>query len=554
MTHRGISSLAVLAAPIAMTALLLAGTQGCKGKDKAGAAPVTGEVLDNQDFRDGVVAFVRRVSAGEEVRPCPLSLRSQRPFRTVISIYHQGARVGRGEATDANLCIALKGATRQAIAAAGAGRDVLSGARFRIELPDHDYGMIEHQGKGVELSHGLVPVRVLDKALLRERIEQGKAYLLRVIDSERKGVHKYYHAPAGGFDDRLHTIYTASTIFTLLKLYAYDGDERLRDHITSAADFVLSMQSRDTTKRSFGGFSYSFDLNAERPEPKYVVGTASKTIFTLLALHAFTKDEQYQEAAILAANWLLSMQRRDGSVRSSLYRNKSGRWVFSGKESMLYTGQVLSALSRMYGATRAPKYLHAATLTATYLAGTVATRGCYLGDDYRKPNPISSSWVILSLFDYVKVTRDQRFTDLVFRCADRLLARQIRNDRDVYRYGRWRRSLSSSGNGWLAEVMSELYLHCRAQGMGGCERFEDATIKVIRLLMQYTYSPENAFVVKDPAAAAGGVFWNVSERYVRTDSVCHAMNAYVNMIEYLGDGPLVEVPEPPLAQRLALTD
>jgi hypothetical protein len=60
-------------------------------------------------------------------------------------------------------------------------------------------------------------------------------------------------------------------------------------------------------------------------------------------------------------------------------------------------------------------------------------------------------------------------------------------------------------------------------------------------------------VVKNPNMAIGGVFWNVAERYVRTDSVCHAMNAYVHIIGYLDEGPLVEVPEPPLAERLSLT-
>lgn len=76
--------------------------------------------------------------------------------------------------------------------------------------------------------------------------------------------------------------------------------------------------------------------------------------------------------------------------------------------------------------------------------------------------------------------------------------------------------------------MSELYLYCKAQGMGGCERF------------------------KNPERAMGGVFWNVAERYVRTDTVCHAMNAYINMIDHLGDGALVKVPERPLSERLAL--
>jgi hypothetical protein len=205
----------------------------------------------------------------------------------------------------------------------------------------------------------------------------------------------------------------------------------------------------------------------------------------------------------------------------------------------------------MHRATSDAKYLDGAARSAGYLSRKVSSEGCYLGDDYRKPNPISSSWAVLALLDFAKATGDARSEETAFRCADELLKRQRRDPEDVYRHGRWQGSLSSSGNGWLAEVMSELYLHCREKGRDGCDRFKDAAVAAIRLLLQYTYSAENAFVVKNPEAAAGGLFWSVTDRYVRTDSVCHAMNAYLNMLDHLGGGPLLELPERPLAERLA---
>ena len=515
-------------------------------------SPGVGAGLDNATFRDRVIAFVRQVSAGGEKVACELPLTSRRPFRAVVSAYRQGEKVGRGEASDAVLCAALKDATRRVVAASGGDGKALAGARFVVELPDHDESMVEHEGKGLELDHGLVPVRVLDKALLGKRIDEGKGYLLRVLDPERNGAHKYYHATTDRFEDELHTIYSASTALTLLKLHAYKPDKRLLDKAVAAAGFMLSMQSHDEQDRTAGAFYYSFDLKKKRPERKLVVGTASKTIFTLLELHALNKEKKYLDAALQAADWLVSMQRPDGSVRSYLRQGDGDRWMVVKKESMLYTGQVLSALSRVYRATRDTKYLDAAAQTAGYLAGKVAEKGCYVGDDYRKPNPISSSWLILSLLDFTKATGDAQFERTTLRCADDLLKRQRRKPEDVYRYGRFQGSLSSSGNGWLAEVMSELFLHCKEKKLERCDRFKEAVVMSMRLLMQYTYSPENAFVVKNLEASTGGVFWSVPDRYVRTDSVCHAMNAYLHMIGHLGDGPLIEVPERPLADRLAL--
>ncbi|XXX79313.1 terpene cyclase [Sorangium sp. So ce134] len=511
--------------------------------------------LDNGTFRDRTVAFVRQVAAGADKVTCDLSLPSKRPFRAVVIGFQEGKQIARGESSDAGLCVALKEAARRAVAAAGGAREALAGARLVVELPDHRESMIEsaeRKGKGVELTQGLVPVRALDKALVAKRIEDGKGYLLRVIDPVHKGVHKYYHAPADRFEDELHTIYTASTALTFLKLHAYKPDARLLRTATEAAGFMMGMQSHEARDRTAGAFFYAFDLERKRPERRLVVGTASKSIFTLIELHGVTKEKKYLESAVMAADWLISMQRPDGSVRSALVGQEGGTWKVQGKESTLYTGQVLSALSRTYRATNNKKYLDAAAQTADFLLARIAKKGCFLGDEYRKPNPISSSWAVQSLLDFAKASGDPRVEQTVFRCADDLVKRQWRSPEDAYRYGRWQRSLSSSGSGWLAEVMSEVYHHCHKKGMAGCDRYKDAVVAAIRQILQYTYGPENSFMVKNPQAAAGGVFWSARDRYVRTDSVCHAMNAYLNMIGELGAGPLLALPERPLAERMAL--
>ncbi|WP_152629910.1 terpene cyclase [Haliangium ochraceum] len=520
---------------------------------------MTLDALDNQSFRDRAVVFARAVVDGVAQIPCTLPS-AQQPFDVEVVLFHAGEMVGQGRGEHPSLCEALADAARGAANASHLSREQRAETRMAIDLRGRSYSFVEHGERGVELSHGLVAVRRFERSLLRQRIDEGKAYLLRVIDAalgpERAGVHKYYYAPADAFEPKLHTIYTASTIFTLLKLQAFAPDEALSKAIEQATGFLLSMQAREGDARNYGAFYYSFDLRTREPEQKFVVGTTSKTIFTLIELYASTGEERYLEAARLGADWLLTMLRPGGGVRSYLRYREPGRWTLSKKESMLYTGQVLSALSRMYGVTKAPSYKAGAKKIADHLLKRVASQGCYLSDDYRKPNPISSSWAILSLLDYVKVTDNRLARNVTYSCARELLERQIDDREDVHRFGRWKRSLSSSGNGWLAEVMSELYLYCERDDVrvGDCEPFKAAVVDVLRLLMQYTYTPESAFFAKRPEAAIGGVFWNAAERYVRTDSVCHAMNAYVYMFDHLDEGVLVELPEPPLSQRLAAGD
>lgn len=508
--------------------------------------------LDNAAFRDRAAAFVREVSVSDRSVTCTLPLTAAQPLHVTVSMYDGGVVVGQGTSADTELCVALRDATRRALAASGLDGSQVAQARFVVDLTDYQYALVEHEGKGVELASDLVPVRVLDRAMLRRPIDEGKAYLLRVMDPVLGGVHKYYHAPTDTFEDRLHTIYTASTIYTLLAVQAHDRDERLRQPIERAAGFLLSMQRVAPDQPGHGAFHYSLDLGQQAREPRLVVGTTSKSIFTLIALYANTGDHAYLDAARLAADWLLTMLDADGRVSSELVLDVSGAWTVTTRESLLYTGQVLSALSRLYEVTADDRYLDAASRTAGRLTAKVEREGCYLGDDYRPPNPISSSWLILSLFDYARASGDPTIRETVSDCADELLELQIDDPDDVYRHGRWHASLSSSGNGWLAEVLSELYRGCPPGDPDGCARFRDPVVRLFRLLMQYTYSPENSFVVKNPEMARGGVFWNTHDRYVRTDSVCHALNAYVFMVDHLAEGVLVELPEPPLAERLGL--
>src|SRR5690606_2757046 len=130
-----------------------------------GEPGVTLADLDNAEFRDRVVALVREVAAGGATATCALPPLAS-PVWAVVRIYHEGASLGRGSFVGADLCPALKEATRRAIAAAGPARKFVPQARFVVELPDRGYSLVEYEGRGLELIHGVVPTRVLDRSLV----------------------------------------------------------------------------------------------------------------------------------------------------------------------------------------------------------------------------------------------------------------------------------------------------------------------------------------------------------------------------------------------------
>jgi rhamnogalacturonyl hydrolase YesR len=388
----------------------------------------------------------------------------------------------------------------------------------------------------------ILVIKELDKDLVRQKIEDGKEFLLRMEHPEEHGFYKKYDAPTDTLEKRLHTVYTASAVFTFLRIYDFDKDERILEKIPGWADFLLYMQSKE--EESFGAFHYSYYYEDREKEPRFVVGTSALTIFTLLDLYERFGDEKYIQSAKMAGDWLLTMQKEDNGIMTPFMEKKGDGWSFGTKESLLYNGQTLSSFSRLYRATQEVKYYEAAKKIAEHFRERVENEGCYLGDDYRLKNPISSVWVVMALYDFYRADGGEDYKNIVFDCSRELLERQRTNTDDPLYYGVWDRAYSTSGNGWLAEVMMEIYKFCQKEGKNDCRDYKTAVLRAMRWIIQNTYSEENSFNLKNPEKAIGGIFWNDKNKYVRVDSNCHALNAYIGIFDYLTEGILVSLPRP----------
>lgn len=283
-------------------------------------------------------------------------------------------------------------------------------------------------------------------------------------------------------------------------------------------------------------------MKKEEKEPKFRVGTTALNIITLLDLYQRTSNPKYLKGAQLGGDWLITMQKSNGLMMAKVEKEK-GKWVYSLRESLLYNGQVLSALSRLYKVTLEKKYYQSAQRIAQAFEKKVIQESCYLGDDYRPKNSISSAWVIMSLLDFYKINQKDEYKNIIFKCSKELLDKQLNDENNLLFYGSWSDTETSSGTAFLAEVMVEIYKFCQEQRLQGCERYKQAVIKAIRYLIQNTYSEKNTSFLKNPEKARGGIFWNYQNEWIRTDSVCHALNAYVGIINSLREGTLLSIPK-----------
>ncbi len=526
-------------------------------------APVT-QVNENQVFRDMVIHYVRAV-ANHKILNAPLP-KSQLDLRwsdnyqhsrwsVQVMIYYQGHKIGQGSAQQAGLTQVVTQATEDALSQVTLPKiseKELSLFRFKVSFdyyPNQYYSFIEYLDKGLELIGNRIAIRLLNTQLLKQQIANSQQYLLNAMHPSLHGFSKAYNAALDTRDDELRTIYSSSSLYTFLKLYQLNRDPKLEKHFKPIADFILSMQLQSGPNT--GGFYYSYEPNTNKKSCRLVVGTASKTIFTLLELYHFYHDDKYLAAAKHAGDWLLTMIKPDGQVTPVAQCNNN-IWHYNNRQSFLYSGQVLSALSRLYRVTKDQRYYAGATKIANHFISETQKQGLFLGDNYRPQNTISTSWVLMSLIDYAKINHDEIYRKLIRQLSKSILSMQILDSHDIYLYGRYRDTRKPSGNGWINEVIGSLYEFCQSSQLTDCQQYRKPMILTSRWLMQNSYTQANTYDIKNPSQAIGGFISFFSTQLVRTDAVCHGVNSLIILLQMVGqtNQTLLVVPERPLADVL----
>lgn len=514
------------------------------------AAPAAVGAEDrNQEFRDHVIAHVReranQLVSATPVRESQLltqvwSERYKHSFwYAEVAAYFDGRKIGSAAASQKSIGKTLDEAVRILFSSermARVGAAELARTRFKVTFsypPDQTYTVIDYQGRGFELMGTRVPVRQFSTAAMRTGIEHSRAYLLRAMDPVRHGFFKKYDARDDLPDTDLRTTYTASSLYSLIKLQQFAPDPAAEKHFRAIASFLLGMQV--TRGKQAGAFHYALDTVNDQKSCRFVVGTASKTIFTLLELHQLYGGKVYLDSAKKAGDWLLTMVQPDGRVVAEA-RCKGKQWSRNEKQSFLYSGEVLSALSRLSLVTGARRYLVGASRIAHRVMPAAERQGYFVGDDFRAANTISTSWVVMALVDYARIDADPKVREVLQRAMHQIILRQSHNPSDVYNHGRYFDVMSTSGNGWINEVLGELHQLCKAEAFNDCAEYREAAIYTSRWLLQNSYTPINSYALKNPARAEGGFIRNYVKSSVRTDAVCHGVNGWLGLMKIVGAG------------------
>ena len=180
-----------------------------------------------------------------------------------------------------------------------------------------------------------------------------------------------------------------------------------------------------------------------------------------------------------------------------------------------------------------------------------------LGDDFRRPNSISTSWLSMAFLDYAKINPEPRFSDAIFSAAQTLVNLQFKDPTNALDYGRYSDTFATSGNGWINEVFVQVYQRCLEKRRSDCGGYAQSMSRGTRWLIQNIYSPENSYHIPNPARAQGGSIRDSKEETVRTDAVCHGGNSLVGVLGLPGVSLSLKLPNTnrapvPLTRRLLL--
>ena len=226
------------------------------------------DMTDNQQLRDRLARFVRETAESyfnSQETEDPEELAITGDWNIFATIYYQGEIRGVGQKEGNLLNSALKEAVISSLTDEKYGeisQDELGDSRFLIRVMSlpNQLSFIEYQGQGIEVINNLVPTRELDKNLIYQKIEQGKEFLFKMSDEAEHGFHKYYYALDDRFENRLHTVYSASIIYTFLYLYDLEKEEEILENLSDWTGFILLMQNLNKGDESYGAFHYSLYL------------------------------------------------------------------------------------------------------------------------------------------------------------------------------------------------------------------------------------------------------------------------------------------------------
>ncbi len=220
------------------------------------------------------------------------------------------------------------------------------------------------------LTRGRPPGPELTAAALKEAALSGGRFLVAHLADNGRYVYETNLATGRGSDPKRARPYSlprhAGTTYFLAELYRHTGEEFLREPIERAfRTFAELVVKGGCSGKTPAGADFAC-VNEEK-ERFAGLGSTALAVVALVEYRRATGETSYDDLARAMGEWILMMQRPDGSF-AHRYEVRAGK-KDEKSQLLYYSGEAALALVRLHEVYRDPRYLAAAERALDWLVG-----------------------------------------------------------------------------------------------------------------------------------------------------------------------------------------
>jgi hypothetical protein len=404
--------------------------------------------------------------------------------------------------------------------------------RFRSD------SFVEPPGKGapLPLERGLPPGPALTARNLRAAAIAGGHYLVDHLAENGRYIYEVDLSSGRASDPKRPRPYSlprhAGVTYFLAELYRHTGEKFLLEPIERAfGHFAELLEEGGCRGKTSSG--KSFACVHQREDQKAALGSTALAVVALCEYKRATKSGRFDALTHQLGEWLLYMQRPDGSF-AHLYDVARGQR--DEKAQMLYfSGEAALALVRMHAVYGDPRYLAGAERALDWLVGwyDFFGGGFFYGEEHWTCIASEAAWPAL---------RKERYLDFCLGYGEFLRRQQNQEDdfssdqADLAGTFGYTPFLVPNNTpvGSRNEAMISTYLLSQHHGRPS-EELRQQILLSMRFALRQQVSADSAFWLKPSAHGLGGVTASAIDPVVRIDYVQHVSSAMLRAGELLGD-------------------
>ena len=371
---------------------------------------------------------------------------------------------------------------------------------------------------------GLYPVTPFAGKVDSERIRgaciAGGQWLMRTQKDDGSFCYRYYPLTDEYEKRKYNIVRHAGTTYSLAQLYMQIGDAAFLSAAHRAAKFLSEQIIKPGSSAQFAYVRY---------DNKVKLGGTALAVIAFLELCAIEPEPQCDILLKKLGNFIIFMQKEDGSFHSHYYNKEGTRSsVFT---SRYYPGEATLALTRLYRQHNEKKWLDAALKAADYLVRDRDT-------ELKLKEPLRDQWLMMALSELYPISGNRAYADYCFKIADTMIKHQYQPETSPYEhYTGGVDNLNPPHVCAAATNCEGLVAAWRlAREMKlPTERYGQAMLLSAKFQLRHQFTPETTHCLPNPARAVGGFRANSIKATIRIDYVQHNISALLGVLQVLSN-------------------